>query len=323
MTSGDENLVPSPAEALLHISIAPHLRFKNNVPMIMVWTLGALLPVTIADLWIYGIRALVLLLAGIGGATAAQWGLALVRRKKPVFRELSAFITGILLVLTLPLSTPWWVVLTGSVFAIIIAKEAFGGLGHNFINPALAARIFLQVSYPGIFAGNGAGFADQAPPLAQMQDMLGGLLWGNTQGALGSVSALAVVAGAVVLWYKRIIGFKIPFSFIVTVFVLFWATSGTGDYFSADALVVPCYQVLSGGLLIGALFCACDPVTSPITPLGKVAFGIGCAALTFAFRRWGNAEASVWFAIIFMNCTTPLMDQILRPRYFGEVRKRD
>jgi electron transport complex protein RnfD len=154
------------------------------------------------------------------------------------------------------------------------------------------------------------------------QEVLGNLFLGNVAGCLGETSALALLSGAGFLWYRHMLGFKVPFTYVTTVFVLFWLFSGTGNPFTTDALTVAVYQVLSGGLMLGALFMASDVVTSPITPRGKVVFGFGCGVLTFGFRVYGGYPEGVCYSILLMNCVAPLIDRYTRPRRYGEARKR-
>jgi electron transport complex protein RnfD len=209
----------------------------------------------------------------------------------------------------------------------------------------MAGRAFLMLCYPlamAHFIAPLAGAIDgidgmtAATPLAafktsmaagtfqslDFQDALLNLFIGRCGGSIGETSAAALLMGAIILWYRRIISLRIPLAFVGTVLVLSWLTGGTGDLFSTDGLVVPVYQILAGGLMMGAFFMATDPVSSPFTPLGKVWFGIGCGILTFLFRRYSAYPEGVTYAILAMNCTVPLLDRITRPRIFGEARHR-
>jgi electron transport complex protein RnfD len=238
----------------------------------------------------------------------------------------------------------------GSVFAIAVAKMAFGGLGNNFMNPALAGRAFLAISYPvamtrwiaplhGTIHGLSQGLdgISSATPLAyfknalasgnfhplDFQESLPNFLWGNVGGSVGETSAALLIVGALYLWYKRIIGLGIPLMFIGTVFLLSWLFNGTGYFFTSEAFIVPFYQVLAGGLILAALFMATDPVTTPITPRGRIVFGIGCGALTFALRKFGGSSEGVGYAVLLMNCCSPLIDSFVRPKRYGEVKQSE
>jgi electron transport complex protein RnfD len=146
---------------------------------------------------------------------------------------------------------------------------------------------------------------------------------GNVGGCMGETSVVLLLAGALFLWYKHIIGFGIPLVFTGTVFLLFWMCNGTGQFMTSEAIIVPSYQVLSGGLMLGALFMAVDPVTTPITPWGRVLFGAGCGMLTFIFRKFGGSGEGVGYAILLMNCCTPLLERLTRPRRYGEVKQSE
>jgi electron transport complex protein RnfD len=259
-------------------------------------------------------------------------------------------ITGVLLAFSLPPGLPLWMAFTGSVFAIITAKMAFGGLGNNFINPALAGRAFLMLSFPAAMATWVAPFhgtlqglsveldgVSAATPLSYFKSALASgnfhpldfqeglfrLFMGNCGGCLGETSAALLLAGALFLWYKRILGFGIPLVFIGTFFFLFWLGNGTGELMTSDAFIVPFYQVFSGGLMLGALYMAADPVTTPVTPWGRVVFGAGCGILTFIFRKIGASAEGVGYAILLMNCFTPLIERYTRPKRYGEAKKSE
>jgi electron transport complex protein RnfD len=255
-------------------------------------------------------------------------------------------ITGILLAFNLSPSLPWWMVVLGSAFSIAVAKMAFGGLGSNFINPALAGRAFLMACYPAEMTSwiapklgtiSGINGITSATPLANIksamangtfqaldfQDAIINLFTGNIGGCIGETSAIAILIGAVILLYKHIIGFTIPVSFIGTVFLLFWLFNGSGQLFTSGAIIVPFYHILSGGLFLGAFFMATDMVTSPITRKGKLFFGIGCGLLTFTIRKFGGYPEGVSYSILIMNLLVPHIERYTRPKIYGEVKKRD
>jgi electron transport complex protein RnfD len=340
----------NPSTSLMHVSVAPHVRRAESVQTIMISVIIALVPAFAGSLYYFGVRSLFLVCASILGTVGAEWLINAALKKPHTIKDASALITGVLLAFTLPPDLSPWMATLGGVFAIGVVKTAFGGLGNNFLNPALAGRAFLTVSYPAAMThwsaplnGTLSGFPwnieglTSATPLAYFKhaalsgnfrplvfkNALANLFWGNCGGSIGETSALLLVLGACFLWYKRIIGFSIPVLFIGTVFVGFWVTNGTGRFFSTQALIAPLYQVLSGGLLLGALFMAGDPATSPITTKGKAVFGLGCGLLTLIFRKFGGYPEGVCYAILLMNCASPLIDRGTRPRIFGEVKTRE
>lgn len=337
---------------LLHISTSPHIKHAESVPSIMLSVVLALIPAFIASIFFFGTRSLLVTAACIFSCLASEWFIMkFIMKKGNTLTDFSALVTAILLAFNLPPDIPLWMATIGSVFAIGVVKCAFGGLGNNFINPALAGRAFLMASYPAAMtsfrapnSGTIHGLASlidgisSATPLAtykeavasgnfnalDFQDAISNLFIGNVGGCIGETSAIALLVGAVFLWYKRIIGFKIPFSYIFTVFLLFWGFNGTGGLFTTESLIVPFFHILGGGLMLGALFMATDMVTSPITPLGKVVFGTGCGVLTFVIRKFGGYPEGVSYSILLMNLLVPLIDRYTRPRMYGrKARKRD
>ena len=338
------------AAPLLHISTSPHLLHHGGTRSIMLSVTLALVPALIGSVVNFGIRSLVLTCLCVAGAMGAERLITLLAKKPATINDYSAVVTGMLLAFSLPPHFPFWMAVTGSVFAIVTAKMAFGGLGNNFINPALAGRVFLMVSFPaamtqwtaplrGTIHGLSVGLdgISAATPLAyfknalasgnfhplDFQESLPRLFLGNTGGCLGETSAALLLAGALFLWYKRILGFGIPLVFIGTAFLLFWIGNGTGEFMTSDAFIVPFYHLFSGGLMLGALYMAADPVTTPITPWGRVVFGAGCGILTFIFRKFGGSVEGVGYAILLMNCCTPLIERCTRPRHYGEVKKSE
>jgi electron transport complex protein RnfD len=335
---------------LLHLSFAPHLRHGQSVPLIMRQVLLALAPALCASIYFFGMRAL--LLAGVCVCFSIVTEMAIVQfllKRKSTVNDLSAVVSGLLLALTLPPQLPLWMAAIGAIFAMSVAKWAFGGLGNNFINPALAGWAFLMAAYPtamnltcapgtgtihgmatmidGLTAATPLAMYKQALMLGKLNALdleasLANLFIGNVGGSIGETSAIALLAGAMFLGYKHIIGFRIPFTFVFTVFILFWFNNGSGELFSSEALIVPVFQVLSGGLLLGALFMATDMVTSPVTRWGKTIFGVGCGVLTFIIRKFGGYPEGVAYAILIMNCLVPLLDRYGRPRLPGKALPR-
>ncbi|NLD98336.1 MAG: RnfABCDGE type electron transport complex subunit D [Fibrobacter sp.] len=339
------NGVQSPQ--LLTLSSSPHIRHPDSVPHIMLWVVIALVPAIIASYIFFGWRAIFLTAVSVLSAIATEWLISTKLMRKPSsIGDFSAVITGILLAFNVSPALPWWMVVLGSVFSIGVAKMAFGGLGCNFINPALAGRAFLMASYPAAMTrfvattwGSTTGIDGMtgATPLANFkiavangtfqpldfQDALFNLFIGNVGGCIGETSAVALLLGAIILWYKRIIGFRIPLVYIGIVFILYWLFNDTGALFTSSALVVPFYQILSGGLFLGAIFMATDMVTSPITPKGKIFFAAGCGILTFLIRKFGGYPEGVSYSILIMNLFVPLIERYSRPKIYGEVKKSD
>lgn len=303
----------------------------------------AMVPALATSVYVFGPRALLVTVLSVAAAMATELVVARLMGRGNTLGDLSAVVTGMLVAFNVPHTIPLWMPMVGSAFAIGVAKMTFGGLGHNWINPALAGRAFLMACYPTemtVFGKPVRGFIDGidgvsgATPLKHIkdalasnqfqaldfQDALSHMFWGDIGGCIGETSVIALLLGAAFLWYKRIIGFKIPFTFVTTVFVLFWLFNGTGDWFTNEALLVPVYHVLGGGLMLGALFMATDMVTSPVTPLGKILFGTGCGLLTFAIRKFGGYPEGVSYSILLMNCVAPLLDRYTMPKLYGEVK---
>ncbi len=306
----------------LIISPSPHIHSKWSVKRTMYLVILALMLPTAASIYFFGFNAILVILTSILAAVATEYIIKLIR-KKPFVMDGSAIITGLLLALTLPPTIPLWMVALGSIFAIAIVKEAFGGLGHNILNPALAGRAFMQLSFPGPMAlwiapsGFAPDAVTSASPLSDAFEKIGDnldlyldLLLGNTSGSLGETSALLLLAGGILLIILRIIDWRTPVAFIVTVAILSLIAG-------QDAV----YQVLSGGLMIGAFFMATDYVTTPMTRTGKVIFGIGAGILTILIRFYGGMPEGVCYAILLMNTAAPLIDRYTQPRPYGVKKK--
>jgi Na+-translocating ferredoxin:NAD+ oxidoreductase subunit D len=335
---------------LLHVSAPPHTRDRESVLSIMSSVLVALVPALIAAVIFFGSGILLLFAVCVVSAVGTEAVLCIAFNKTQTISDGSAAVTGLLLACTLPPSCPLWVGAIGAVFATGVVKMAFGGLGHSFVNPALAARAFLAASFPAAmttwtapFHGTLSGMTKgldgiaAATPLAyfksaiasgryhpvDLQDALPNLFFGNTGGCAGEASALALFAGVVFLLYRGVIGFRIPFSFIGTVVLLFWLFNGAGGVLTSEALIVPAYQLLSGGLILGAFFMATDPVTSPVTPAGKIIYGMGCGVLTFVIRKFGGHPEGVCYAVLLMNAAAPLIDRYTKPRHLGREQSHE
>jgi len=291
----------------------------------------ALIPAGIAGVYIFGVGALYVIIASIAAAIAAEAAIQALTRKKITIYDGSAILTGLLLAYNLPPQVPIWLPIVGSFFSIAIGKQAFGGLGHNIFNPALVGRAFLMVSWPVYMTTwqNPRLKVDAvtgATPLALFKhgefDLMRqisnwDLFIGNRGGCLGEVCAIALLAGALYLFWKRHITWHIPITYMGTVALASWAFNGTEGLFTGDTL----FFMLSGGLILGVFFMATDYVTSPLSPKGKIIFGISCGILTFLIRRFSGYPEGVSYAILMMNAAVPIIDRHTRPRWLGYIKK--
>jgi len=308
------------------VSSSPHIRSGETTQRIMLDVIIALMPALLAGVFYFGLNALTLTAVAVAFAVAAEAVMQKILGKPVTVNDLSAVVTGILIAFNVPVTLPLWMVAVGSIFAIAIAKQCFGGLGYNFINPALAARAMLLASWPVRMTGwvaPGADAVSTATPLAILKggeaagQALPGLLdmfIGNIGGCIGETSALALIIGGAYLLYRGVINIRIPVSYIGTVAVLTFLFGG----FDSSAMF---YHVLAGGLFLGAIFMATDYSTSPMTPKGQIIFGIGCGFLTSVIRFFGGYPEGVSYSILLMNLATPLIDKYTMPRKFGEVKK--
>lgn len=321
-------------EQLPVVSSSPHIRTNETTGTIMRDVLIALAPALLCGVVYFGIRAIYLTAVSVLACVGFEYLWQKVTKKTVTVSDGTAVVTGVLLAMNVPVTAPWWMIVVGAFVAVIIAKQLFGGTGHNFVNPALAGRAFMLASWPvlmtrwvlpfttgfvipsdlvssatplAILKGTEAG---QLPPLTDM-------LIGNIGGCIGETSAIALLIGAVYLFIRRVISPRIPLCFVGTVAVLSFIFS-SGDLSAVDSVA---YNVLSGGLLLGAIFMATDYVTSPITAKGQVIMGIGCGIITFVIRRLGGYPEGVSYAILLMNIVTPLIDKYCRPKKFGMVKK--
>ena len=297
------------------VSSNPHVRSKVSTNGIMLLVVLALMPATGFGIYNFGIRALLHVLVTVGAAVLAEFVFGLIRKKHTI-SDLSAVVTGLLLALNLPVSAPLWMGAMGSVFAILVVKMLFGGLGQNFMNPALAARCFLLISFPALMTDFTCDAYTGATPLAAVKagEMVNvtDMIIGRTAGTIGETSMIAIVIGACILIMAGIIDLKIPGSYIVSfaVFVLVFGGRGLDlQYLSA--------QLAGGGLMLGAFFMATDYVTRPITGKGQIVFGIFLGIMTGIFRIFGPSAEGVSYAIILGNIVTPLIEKFTMPVPFG------
>ena len=305
---------------LYHVSSSPQVRSKDPTERIMLYVIIALLPTTLFGIYNFGYRALILILVTIASCVASEWIFNKIVHKKQTINDLSAVVTGLLLALNLPATLPWWEAVLGGVFAIVVVKCMFGGLGQNFMNPALGARCFLLIA----FAANMTNFTIDsytgATPLAAMRNgdpvNTMDMLIGRTAGTIGETSAIAILIGAIFLILMGVIDLRIPASYIITFIVFMLLFSGHG----ADWTYITA-QLCGGGLMLGAFFMATDYVTSPITPMGQIIFGICCGIFTGLFRCFGANAEGVSFAIILSNILVPMIEKYTVPRAFGMVKE--
>ncbi|MBP3488003.1 MAG: RnfABCDGE type electron transport complex subunit D [Roseburia sp.] len=305
---------------LYHVSSSPHVRSKDTTSRIMLYVIIALLPTSLFGIYNFGIKALILILVTIASCVASEWIFNKIVHKKNTITDLSAVVTGLLLALNLPATLPWWEAVIGGVFAIVVVKCLFGGLGQNFMNPALGARCFLLIAFAADMTNFVIDSYTGATPLAAMRNGEAvntmDMLIGRTAGTIGETSAIAILIGAIFLILMGVIDLRIPASYIIT-FVLFMVLfSGHG----LDANYITA-QLCGGGLMLGAFFMATDYVTSPITPRGQIVFGICCGILTGLFRTFGANAEGVSFAIILSNLLVPMIEKLTIPRAFGQVKE--
>jgi electron transport complex protein RnfD len=323
-------------ENQLYLSSSPHIHSGETTDRVMRQVIYALIPASLLSLYFFGLPALGVLLICTLGCMAFEALSCRLKKTPHSLADGSAALTGILLALNLPPSSPWWMSLLGAAIAILIGKQVYGGLGHNPFNPALVARVVLLISFPVQMTSwtapapltSGFDAVTTATPLGEMktavmltgklpalaQSGFGDYLLGNMGGCLGEVSALALLVGGLYLLYKKIISWHIPISFIATVLVfggIFWAIA-------PDKYPNPLFHLVTGGLILGAFFMATDMVTSPVTTRGMLIFGVGCGALTLLIRLFGGYPEGVSFAILLMNAATPLIDRFCCPKIYGQ-----
>ncbi len=298
--------------SVLLVSPSPHVRARHTTRSIMLDVIIALCPALVASVVIFGWRALLVTAFSVVVCVASEWLFEIICKRERTVGDLSAIVTGILLAFNLPVGIPLWQVAVGAAVAIVVVKQLFGGIGCNFANPAITARIVMLIS----FAGSMSNFAAKVDAATGATPLSGGampslldLLLGNHGGSLGETCALALLAGGAYLLARRIITWHTPAVFVATV-ALFMLLLGEN----------PLEQVLTGGLLLGAIFMATDYSTTPQTKLGKVIFGFGCGIITVLIRVFGNYPEGVSFAILFMNILTPHINTWTRRNPFGGAK---
>ena len=289
--------------------IAPHIRNKKSTQTVMLDVVIALLPALIASVYFFGARALLLTLVTVTACVLSEFVMQKLLKKPVRVRDLSAVVTGMLLAFNLPVEFPLWIAIVGGIFAIVIVKELFGGIGQNFMNPALAARVFMLVTWPaqmGTFTYDGVA---GATPLGGRPASLVDLFIGNIPGTIGEVSKIALLIGLAYLLFKHVINLRMPLAYMITCAVLFYILK----YDFVDTLS----QLLSGGIIFAAVFMVTDYSSSPMSPVGQIVYAVGAGILTVVIRLFGGYPEGVSFAIIIMNVFVPLIDKLIRPRVFG------
>lgn len=321
---------------LLTVSPSPHVHSGDSTQKIMYRVVYAMIPALAWSVFVFGFDALRVTLIAVAACLAFEWLIQkYILKINQTITDGSALITGILLAFNVPSNLPWWIIIIGSLAAVGIGKLSFGGLGNNIFNPALVGRVFMLISFPvqmtswpvnhrsGIDAVtaatplsvikegvlNGSSISEISKNLPSMADML----FGNIGGSLGEISAILLIIGGLYMLWKKVITWHIPTSILLTVAIIstiFWLIN-------PDAYINPVYHILSGGLMLGAIFMATDMVTSPMTPKGQIIFGIGIGVITISIRMFGAYPEGISFAILIMNAFTPLINTYVKPKRFG------
>ncbi|MDD4055682.1 MAG: RnfABCDGE type electron transport complex subunit D [Bacteroides sp.] len=326
----------------LTVSLSPHIHGGDSVQKNMYGVLIALIPAFIVSLVFFGLGALIVTVTSVAACVFFEWVITtlFLKKERSTIADGSAIITGVLLAFNLPSNLPIWIIVLGALFAIGVAKMSFGGLGNNPFNPALAGRVFLLLSFPVQMTtwpvvGQLTAYADAttgATPLALMKGIINGapgasfdqlpdsisLLIGNNAGCIGEVSAIALILGLVYMLWRKIITWHIPISILGTVFIV----AGVMHWANPSIYASPVVHLLTGGLLLGAIFMATDYVTSPMTSKGMIIYGVAIGFLTIMIRQFGAYPEGMSFAILIMNAFTPLINAYIKPKRFGEVAKK-
>ena len=317
----------------LTVACSPHIHNSANTRDIMLDVVIALIPAMIGGVFFFGFRSLCVIAVSVAACVFFEWAYRKIMKKDTTISDCSAVVTGILLALVCPVTIPYWTLIIGAFFAIVVVKQLFGGIGCNFLNPALAGRAFL-FSYAVIMTtwvaphtslsliGSNADVVTSATPMASLHqaviptDSIMNCLVGNIGGCIGETSVILLLAGGIYLLARKVISVRIPLAFILTVAVVTFVFPQGGN----DRLTWMCYQLSCGGLFLGAIFMATDYATSPVTKWGQVVYGVGCGLITVFIRYFGSYAEGVSFAILIMNITVLLLDKIGIPKRFGYVK---
>lgn len=325
-------------ENKLIVSSSPHVRTNKDTSYIMKQVVIALLPATLAALFFFRLSALNVIFFCVTGSVGAEFLCQKISKQESTIGDFSAVVTGLLLAFNVPASLPWWMCLLGAAFAIIVVKMVFGGIGNNFVNPALAARAFLLASFPvamtlwtrtgvnWVSSGNIDAYTTATPlsflkagsngvsSLADSGISISNMLIGNIGGCIGETSAILIILGGLYLMYKGIINYVIPTFYICTVAILMFILGGFNFTFVI-------YELLSGGLMLGAFFMLTDYTTSPMTKKGQIIYAVLAGLITTVIRLYGGYPEGVSYSILFVNIMTPLIDKYTKTKVFGEVSK--
>ncbi|MGX4308821.1 RnfABCDGE type electron transport complex subunit D [Clostridioides difficile] len=324
-------------ENKLIVSSSPHVRSNEDTSYIMKQVIIALLPAAVAGVYFFRLNALSAMFFCILGTVGTEFLYQKFTKQKSTIGDFSAVVTGLLLAFNVPASLPWWMCLVGGIFAILVVKMVFGGIGCNFVNPALAARAFLLASFPvamtawtqpGVnWIGKNLDAVTTATPLSFLKNGAAGLadissngisladmMIGNIGGCIGETSAIILLLGGVYLMYKGIINYVIPVFYIATVFILTFLLGGFNITFAI-------YQLFAGGLMLGGFFMLTDYTTSPMTKKGQIIYAVLAGLITTVIRMYGGYPEGVSYSILLVNCLAPLIDKFVRNRVFGEVAK--
>lgn len=325
-------------ENKLIVSSSPHVRTNKDTSYIMKQVVIALLPATLAALFFFRLSALNVIFFCVTGSVGAEFLCQKISKQESTIGDFSAVVTGLLLAFNVPASLPWWMCLLGAAFAIIVVKMVFGGIGNNFVNPALAARAFLLASFPvamtlwtrtgvnWVSSGNIDAYTTATPlsflkagsngvsSLADSGISISNMLIGNIGGCIGETSAILIILGGLYLMYKGIINYVIPTFYICTVAILMFILGGFNFTFVI-------YELLSGGLMLGAFFMLTDYTTSPMTKKGQIIYAVLAGLITTVIRLYGGYPEGVSYSILLVNIMTPLIDKYTKTKVFGEVSK--
>ena len=304
----------------LTMSLAPHIKSNETTRKIMLDVIIALIPAMIGAVYFFGLNALMLIVLSVVSAVAFEAAAQKFFKKDILIGDLSAIVTGLLIAFNLPANAPWWIPVFGSAFAIIVVKEFFGGIGSNFMNPALAARAALVSSWPVIMGSYiGPDGITGATPLALMKSgstelpSILKMFIGNIGGSLGETSALLLLIGGAYLLIRKVIDWKIPVFYIATTAIMLFVLGVKPE-------LMP-YHIFGGGLILGAFYMATDYSSSPVTPMGKIIFAVGAGLLTALIRVKGGMPEGVSYAILLMNVASPVIEKFTKPKVFGKISK--
>ena len=325
-------------ENKLIVSSSPHVRTNKDTSYIMKQVVIALLPATLAALFFFRLSALNVIFFCVTGSVGAEFVCQKISKQESTIGDFSAVVTGLLLAFNVPASLPWWMCLLGAAFAIIVVKMVFGGIGNNFVNPALAARAFLLASFPvamtlwtrtgvnWVSSGNIDAYTTATPlsflkagsngvsSLADSGISISNMLIGNIGGCIGETSAVLIILGGLYLMYKGIINYVIPTFYVCTVAILMFILGGFNFTFVI-------YELLAGGLMLGAFFMLTDYTTSPMTKKGQIIYAVLAGLITTVIRLYGGYPEGVSYSILLVNIMTPLIDKYTKTKVFGEVSK--